>query len=391
MKRILSVFFALCLLLPFCVWAEGKTKRFYVQTEETGNGTYRADICWEGATQDDGITSFRLQLTYPEEMLVCTSNKIGEALRDFSIRMGPQYAHSNPAIFLGVNVAQPVDNEGVLGTLYFTAAQGAVGEAKLKLEVLELYDADGKDAKSKFRTESASLFLGGASGEPACEKQPLLHNDLPWQADAENAGVLRQVCPHCKEVVGEKTVQTAGKEPVTDGGVQFSPSGAELPEGTTIRTEQQQDPLEFGELSQIGEKLETKEPNHVGSLVVELEWEGNSLTLTQEGELTVPAPEGVSDGDTVYVVAVDENGEMQTHTVVAKDGKLVFSTRVFGTLHFFLGNTAPDEGTNGAEEEEVPVPTTLPAGVWLCLGVGVVSMILALVFVVFKKRNTTEK
>lgn len=407
MKRLL----ALCLVFSFvfallcfgAVSAEEGQKRFYLDVRQNSDGTYAVDICWEGAELSDDIGALRLSMTYPSEQLVCISRRTGPALRDFSIRVGPQYVTSNPAVFLGVEINRGVTSEGALGSFVFEKAPNATGKAELKLEVLELYRRDNSDCRADFAVESNAIVFDAASPAPACAEDASIHENLPWNVEGDR---LVRVCGHCGKTVSEKAAQQPTQNPVVSENATFTPGNGKLPQGAEVQVEENaKAPVNM--MSPEEKTRAAEEKSGVSPLTLLSVWdvklyhESEKLSLTEKGALTLKAPEGVGDGEALIVALFDETALFDVQRVSVKDGNVSFLVGDACTVCFFEGEVSADvpeaetgDGTQTPENTpgETPEEAEENGGLPVLFLVGVSAVLLfavgAAVFLILKKKRS---
>ncbi len=174
MKRFVLCCLAVVLLFCTATFA-AETPRLFLDVRSVGEGTYQADICVEGIEQAHRLSAVRVCLSYPADRLSCVEWKKGEALYQASFSMTPQYTHSNPAIFIAMDINRALTLEGVLATFTFEAAEGAEGKCLLDLGVIDAVDLDSKPLEL-FEISDVSIDLGTADA-PADEPIEILPDD----------------------------------------------------------------------------------------------------------------------------------------------------------------------------------------------------------------------
>ncbi len=408
MKRFVACVL-LFLLLSFGVSAaEQDGKRFYLEvTRGETEDSFLVNICMEGLTLQDDLSTIHVSLSYPEDQLVCKDWSIGAALRAFSIKQGPQYTTSNPAIFLGVEVGRPVTAEGVIAAFEFEAVEGAEGEAELVLELIEaVHLSSDASFKDEFAVEGATLKLSGAElyEAPACRTDATLHEGLAWTTDALQEGRLVKRCALCGKVLEERVAEKVSSDPVTQGDTVFAPMTEKLPADTTLSvTEEKEEPRE-DLLARVYEKLGTDRAAYVGAYHLSLMLSGEAFSTQEAGKVSVSAPDGVRDGDTLYAVCVLPDGTVSdAQTAVVSDGRLTLASKADGTLYLFLAEAeeeepevspqAPSEGED-AQDPQTPSEsdgdgetTPSPVGLWIGLLALVLCGVGAGIFVFVKKKR----
>lgn len=403
MKRFLCVLLVFVLCMPSLTAFSMPPKQFYVETTRQDDGTYCANICFSGAEEADELSAIRLQFSYPEEAFVCKSNRIGAALRQFPIRVGAQYTTSNPVIFVGVQIEKPVTEPGIIGTFILQPKPGAVGELRLDLTLIEALRLDNTPCEDEYVVRGASITLDADREDPCVENG---HSVGPWEPDAHNGGRFFRLCTVCGVECEEKFSDEIVHQDVTQGDVSLSVGDNLLPDDVHLEINEGS---ELPEEALLGEMVDTGRVNaedFLGSLSTELIWQGEQLVLHSEGNLTVPAPQGVENGESVYVISVDEYGVREAHVISVKEGALTFPTRVFGTLYYFKTTQLPEpENTpieNGPTEpslspETQPTEEEKPAvekgSPWIFVACGVVlagAVVTLLILVGRRKKNAAQ-
>lgn len=185
MKRIIRSFLTAVLLWSLVLGtlfsAHGADKRLYVDLNAEEGGLYRADLCWEGAQLSDDIGGIRIALSYDRDAFSVEKFELGDALGEFSIRMGPQDTESYPLIFLGASGTGPVAGEGVLGSVWLKAKPGVTKTALIGLELLEAVRfSDNEKLSGVFSVESLEVRLdasGAAEINPVAVTSPFVGGD----------------------------------------------------------------------------------------------------------------------------------------------------------------------------------------------------------------------
>lgn len=362
MKRLFVLFLTFCLLLPlpFAVSA-AEEKRFYVQVTRPSDGGFRADICWTGATEEDNVSAIRFRLSYPEDKLVCKENGVGDALRAFSIRMGPQYPNSNPAGFVGAEINHAVTEAGSLGYFLFEPVEGASGTAELKLELIEAIRLDNSDCKGIFAVENGVIELDKKTDvfDDLCGQSGIGHVPGAWQTDAEQKDRLVKKCTLCGAICEEKQIGSATTDPVKKEEVTLRPGKNPIPEKAELSILEVDETPSDGLLMEVAGAFDLSEPKFLGALRIELTLDGEEIELSEDATLSVPAPKGAAEGEKVLVVLLNRKGDgvRETYRATVEDGEVKLPARTFGTLYFFAAETDVEETPEVAPDEE---PETKP-------------------------------
>ncbi len=367
MKRFFALLFVLCLCVPFfavgTVSAAEEEKRFYAELVWNPDSSFTVNVCWEGATEEDELGALRMNMTYSSEKVVCRSHELGEAMRDFSIKVGPQYVYSNPAFLVGVEINHPVTSAGVLASFVFEIAPEAIGTVNFELDVLELNRLDGSSAKADFAVENLYLEL-----TPPCERNEDYHDTLSWQVQGEK---LLRYCLFCDTLLEEKQAPALSEDPVESEGVVLTPGEALLPENAVLEVEKQE-PVEETRTDTLtdAEALLQIRSAFAARLVsfeslVLLEKYAVSLTSGEDalfsGEGSVfsfDAPNGVAEGETVYGALFENGSAVEVFSETVRSGKLSFgATYEFDAVYFCRGTTVADSPV----PDEAPAPDETPA------------------------------
>ena len=203
MKRLFSLVLALCLMFGAALLTTyAQEKRVYLDFNQD-NGLYRVDLCWTGAEKEDDIGGIRVSFSYDQDLFTVEKFELGESLKDFSIKMGPQYNESYPLIFLAANGSEAADTEGVLASVWLKA-KGQIDQATdLDLTLMEMVRfSDNAPITGLFTVEGLSLDFTGAKAEPEVTvisqetsdsesatnpDTPETNADLPGESDGEPA------------------------------------------------------------------------------------------------------------------------------------------------------------------------------------------------------------
>ncbi|MBR6529870.1 MAG: hypothetical protein IKT43_00435 [Clostridia bacterium] len=399
MKRIFAFLLVLVFLLPVAVQAE-ESRRFYLEVLNTENeGEYRVNVRWDGATLQDEISGFRLSLAYPADLLVCKDFDMGEVMYDFGIRMGPPSVDANPAVFLGVEISHAVTESGVFATFLFEKKEGAAGEAKLTLELAELIRLDHSDARADFAVESCVINLDGDEngGLPLCMLTGVGHTLLEWQTDSEDPSRLYKYCSLCGKVVEEKTVENTSKDPLFDGSAVLAPGNNSLPQGAEIDVLPDVKALSEALFSAICQKIGTDKLTYLETIDVSIKLDGEKVNLTEKGTLTVDAPEGLADGESVCVARTEGETVLEVFALDVQGGKLEIPVSDLGTLQLLRLEESADAPITDVDVPTPPAPQKVPAEdaakadqstLWIVLGVaGGLCALSAVTVVLLKKKK----
>lgn len=402
MKRLFALVLALCLALPTFAFAAEEERSFYVDLSLGADSLYYANVCWAGVTYADDVSAIRFTFSYPAEKLVCKSWKIGQAMRAFQIKQGPQYTESNPATFVAMSIDRPVTSEGVLASFVLEPIGGATGEAELSLEIREVVRlTDTAEITDAFSARGAKITLGAGEEKPAalpCDEDASIHADLPFSTDPDQAGVLVRLCPYCHRVLETREVDSPTSDPSPDGEVTFSPGTNQLPPDVSFSADASDETIPEDVLSDVKDVSGEEDLSFIGAMDVSLTWEGDRLTLGEAGSLSIPAPEGIGDGDVVWVAIASESGERETYRLTCEGGKLTFPVRVFGKVYLLKGeggeadtpSPAPEgEGEPETEESEQPGLELSPA-LWGLVAVPVFGALAALIIILVKKNKKNK-
>ena len=366
MKRLFALLLALCLVFPLTVAVSSAgEKRFFVTVTPQSDGGFRADICWAGVTEEDQVSAIRFRLSYPDDKLVCKENGVGDALREFSIRMGPQYPHSNPAGFVGAEINHAVFEEGSLGYFLFEPVEDAGGTAELKLELVEAIRLDNSDCRSLFTVQNGVIELDEKTVVPDdfCGQSGIGHVPGAWQTDAEQKDRLVKKCTLCGAICEEKAIDSTTAAPVKKDEVTLRPGANPIPEQAQLTVSELDDVPSDGLLIEISAAFGVSKLKFLSALRVGLTYEGEEFEFSEDGSLSLPAPDGVEEGEEILAVLLNEqeNGVRETYRATVEAGKLTLPARTFGTLYFFVSEDAVEEEPEIAPDENPEVKPDAPS------------------------------
>ena len=391
MKRFAAILLALFLCIPLMLYASAAGEvRLYVNVLPSENGTFLAEIRWEGMTEEDQLSALRFSLAYPSDQVTCQSIGYGEAFRQFGVKMGPQNKEANPLTFVCVKIDGAAVEEGVLASLVFAPKEGEGGTVALNLNLIEAIRLDNSDCRDIFTVSGAAFSTDSAEADCAVTGE---HTPGEWVQAPGEPGVLVRSCVFCKTELERKTAEPSA-EPIRDGEAVLSPDAAGFPTDTALSVEELERELSDEELSESESAFATPGLQALEALEVTLSWNGDRLCLEEGGMLTVPAPEGVADGETVYIMVETVSGEKQYGTATCRDGKITFPLSVSGTV-WILREAPGDDPADPAAPTPAPAEPqtgdkTLLQEYWWCALLVLVLAAGVTVFFSCKKKHPAE-
>lgn len=359
MKRRFCVTLLLCafVLGGFALPTRAADKTLGVAVEK-GEYHYIATVFWSGVTEADDIGALQFTVTYPAAQLKALKVERGAVLRSFGISMGPPSRDKNPATFVAVNLSEPVTANGALAVFSLQALPGATGEAAIELSEVKIKTRiSDEEISGAFNIQNAGIVFQSAAPDrqPDCQSGAAPHTDFIWEQDPQDEARLLRTCSVCGYSETKAVAYTdAALLPGED--VSLTPAAA-LPSETKLIAKSISPQIDAATRQDFSRVLKTERFTVKSAYAVSLDWQGGTLDLDGAKTLSLPAPDGVVDGESVTVLIATHDGSFLVLPTLCKDGKIQVTTEVLGNFYLLTG-AAPtaDDPPGAGDSPTAPLP-----------------------------------